>query len=93
MIILNRCLKDKTGQQIGIYMLEPKPCEYIVGVCFLKFHSRFPVFTYDAFVLSDFSISNFSLAKLVRVIIMLRGKSYDTKARARLRRLYLEGSC
>jgi len=27
-----KCMNDKSGQQIAIYMLEPKPCEYIVGI-------------------------------------------------------------
>ena len=25
-------MKDQVGQQIAIYMVEPNPCEYIVGV-------------------------------------------------------------
>lgn len=27
-----KCMEGKTGQQISIYMIEPSPCEYIVGI-------------------------------------------------------------
>jgi len=37
------CVKGK-GQQLSIYMSEPQPCEYTIGVSIMHYHSIFFAF-------------------------------------------------